>query len=261
MAYPKPSGGFEWAQASFGAVLRCRPLLDIADHLFTAGDLQLRGDEKEWRAVAGAIGLPSERLLLVSQVHGAVVAVAHRGRSTDWKRPEADVVITNDGTAGIAVRVADCAPVLIADLRNHAVAAAHAGWRGTVKGAARAAVEALKTEFGSDPGDLVAAVGPCLGPCCGEVGVEVVQAFRDGGHGEAAVGRWFSAGPSGRPHLDLWRANADQLESAGVPPEHIHVARLCTRTYAGIFHSYRASGDQAGRMVGAIRCQLPEPGT
>ncbi|MDQ3211038.1 MAG: polyphenol oxidase family protein, partial [Acidobacteriota bacterium] len=88
-----------------------------------------------------------------------------------------------------------------------------------------------------------------------------VQAFRDAGHAEAAIARWFSAGPSGRPHVDLWHANADQLEGAGVRPEHIHVARLCTRTHAGIFHSYRAAGDQAGRMIGAIRCQAPEPGT
>ena len=257
--YPKPSGGFDWAQASFGAVLRCGPLLHIADHLFTAGDLQLRGDPDEWRRVADALGVTSERLLLARQVHGTAAAVARRGCSSAWQPPEADVLATDDVSAAVGVRVADCAPVLLADRRIRAVAAAHAGWRGTALGAVRAAVEALTKEFGSHPGDLVAAVGPCLGPCCGEVGVEVVQAFRAAGHAEAAIARWFSAGPSGRPHVNLWRANADQLESAGLRPEHIHVARLCTRTYAGVFHSHRAAGDQAGRMVGAIRSQPPKP--
>lgn len=253
MVYPKPSGGFEWAQASWGVVLRCRPLLDVADHLFTTRDLQLREDEHEWAAVAGAMGVGREGLLLVRQVHRADVAIARGDRTAPWQRPEADVLLTNDTSSAIAVRVADCAPVLLADRRRRAVAAAHAGWRGTVQGAAVAAVDALHKEFGSDPRDLIAAIGPCLGPCCGEVGDEVVQAFSAAGHDDTALARWFSAGPSGRPHLDLWRANAEQLERAGVPVEHIHVARLCTKTCADVLHSYRASGANAGRMVGAIR--------
>ncbi len=133
------------------------------------------------------------------------------------------------------------------------MAAAHAGWRGTVQRAASMAVDALQREFGSNARDLIAAVGPCLGPCCGEVGDEVVQAFRDAGHDSTAIGRWFSAGPSGRSHVDLWRANADQLEAAGVPPDQIHVARLCTKTHADVLHSYRVLGTEAGRMVGVIR--------
>lgn len=255
--YPKPSGGFEWAQAPWGTVLRCRPLLEIADHLFTARDLTLGNgghagnDEREWTAVAGALGVELDRLLLVRQVHRAGIARARRDRVEPWPRPEADVIVTDDSSSAIGVRVADCAPVLLADRHNHVVAAAHAGWRGTVQRAVVAAVDALTKEFGSDPRDLIAAVGPCLGPCCGEVGDEVVQAFRDAGHDETAIARWFSTGPSGRAHLDLWRANADQLESAGVPPDQIHVARLCTKTHAAVLHSYRAGS--AGRMVGAIR--------
>lgn len=251
--HPKPSGGFEWAQAPWGAVLRCKPLLEVADHLFTAGDLQLRDSELEWTMVARAMGVERERLLLVSQVHGADVAVARRGRPGTWVRPQADVLVTDDPASAIGVRVADCAPVLLADRRQHVVAAAHAGWRGTVQRAAVAAVDMLRKEFGSAPGDLTAAIGPCLGPCCGEVGEEVVQAFRAAGHDETAIARWFSTGSSGRPYLDLWRANADQLERAGLSPAHIHVAGLCTRTHADVLHSYRAAGDRSGRMVAAIR--------
>ena len=253
MVYPKPSGGFEWAQAPWGTVLRCRPLLEAADHLFTAHDLVLRGSEREWAAVAGVMGVERDRLLLVSQVHRADVAVARRDRVNSWVRPEADVMVSDDPSSAIGVRVADCAPVLLADRRTHAVAAAHAGWRGTVQRAATAAVEALKKEFGSHPRDLIAAIGPCLGPCCGEVGDEVVQAFRDAGHDSTTIARWFSAGPSGRSHLDLWRANADQLEAAGVPPEQIHVAGLCTKTYSDVLHSHRVMKLEAGRMVGVIR--------
>jgi YfiH family protein len=251
--HPKPSGGFEWAQAPWGRVLRCRPLLDIADHLFTGTELQLVADENEWQMVARELGVAREQLLLIRQVHGVEVAIARQGRDASWPRPQADVVVSDDRARAIGVRVADCAPVLLADRRTGAVAAAHAGWRGTVQRAAVAAVEALTREFGSNPTDLVAAIGPCLGPCCGEVGEEVVCAFQDAGHDQTAIERWFSAGPSGRPYVDLWRANADQLEQAGVPPDQIHVARLCTRTHADIFHSYRAAREKAGRMLGAIR--------
>ena len=80
-----------------------------------------------------------------------------------------------------------------------------------------------------------------------------MQAFRDAGHDDDAIGRWFSREEGARPHFDLWRANVDQLESAGMPAESIHVSGLCTRTYPETFHSYRAQGSAAGRMVGVIR--------
>ena len=107
---------------------------------------------------------------------------------------------------------------------------------------------------------LVAAIGPCLGRCCGEVGPEVVQAFREAGHGEDALRRWFETGPSGRPHLDLARANREQLEEAGVGAAQIYVAGLCTKSYAEVLHSYRTDKENAGRMVAVIRSQKhPEP--
>jgi YfiH family protein len=240
-------------QAPWGVVLRCRPLLAFADHLFTTRDIELRDSEKEWSAVAAAFDLDPASLLLIHQVHGADVAIARRGRDGHWARPEADVIISDDPDAAIGVRVADCAPVLIADRRSGAVAAAHAGWRGTVQRAAAAAVEGLRREFGSAPGDLIAAIGPCLGPRCGEVGEEVVEAFRQAGHSETDVARWFSIGPSGRPYLDLPKANVDQLVAVGIPEVSVHDAGLCTRSHPDLLHSYRAAGTNAGRMVAAIR--------
>ena len=237
-------------------MLRCRPLLDVSDHLFTARDLRLGDEEREWTAVAGAMDVELERLLLIRQVHRAAVAVARRGRSAPWDRPEADAIVSDDPEAAVCVRVADCAPILMADTRLGVVGAAHAGWRGTVQRAASAVVQAMTEEFGSDPADLVAAIGPCLGACCGEVGDEVAQAFRDAGHGDEAITRWVTTGPSGRAHLDLGRANRDQLEAAGVEPGHIHVAALCTKTHATVLHSYRADGARAGRMAGVIRARV-----
>jgi len=242
-------------QAPWGDVLRCRPLLDVADHLFTVGNLALR-DEREWDDVAGQLGVASARLLLVKQVHRAEAVVARRGRDAEWARPAADVIVSDDGSSAIGVRVADCAPVLLADRRTGAVGAAHAGWRGTVQDAAGAAVRAMTREWGSDPDDLVAAIGPCLGPCCGEVGDEVAEAFASAGHDTARLGRWFSTKPSGRLHLDLWTANADQLIAAGMDPANVHVARLCTKTHADVFHSFRAAGEHAGRMVAAITARV-----
>jgi polyphenol oxidase len=256
MVDPQPNDGFEWAQASWGRVLQCRPLLALADHFFTAGDLSLRAEDREWTAVAQRMGLTLEQLLLIRQVHRADVAVARRGRTGRWDRPDADAIISNDPSSGLGVRVADCAPILLADRRLGAVGAVHAGWRGTLQEVAAAGVEAMTREFGSKPADLIAAIGPCLGPCCGEVGPEVVEAFREAGHGEDRVRRWFVTGSTGRSHLDLWRANVDQLEAAGLDAGNIHVSGLCTKTHAGVLHSYRAEGERSGRMAGVIRARL-----
>ena len=253
MVQPQPSDGFEWTQADWGPVLRCRPLAEIADHFFTTADLELRDSQDEWNAVGRQIRVGFDRVLLLRQVHGAHVAVVNRGEYIAGPRPEADIGVTNDPTIAIGVRVADCAPILIGDRRQHVVAAAHAGWRGTVQRAAMAAVDVMHARFGSRPDDLVAAIGPCLGVCCGEVGPEVLERFREAGHGMESLDRWFISGRGDRLQLDLPLANRDQLASAGVPSSQIHVSGLCTKSSADVFHSYRARKDQAGRMVGIIR--------
>jgi purine-nucleoside/S-methyl-5'-thioadenosine phosphorylase / adenosine deaminase len=256
MTEPQPNRAFRWTQATWGPALVCDPLAEVAPHLFTVGNLQLRDNPDEWAAVARAMDVTPAHLRLIKQVHGATVAFAGRSISDGWTMPEADAVISDDPSAAIAVRVADCAPVLIADRGLGVVAAIHAGWRGTMQSIAIAGVQALRTELGSNPSDLIAAIGPCLGPCCGEVGPEVVDAFRAAGHGSEALERWFSDGATGRPYLDLWQANRDQLTAAGVPDDAVFVAGLCSKTHAGLMHSYRAEGQKAGRMVGIIRKRL-----
>jgi hypothetical protein len=165
--------------------------------------------------------------------------------------PEADALVSNDPGAVLAVQAADCVPILIVDARRGAASAVHAGWRGTCAGAAVKAVEALRRECGSDPRDLMAAIGPSIGPDDYEVGEEVRAAFAAAGHDRAAVDRWFRASGS-RLHLDLWTATSDQLVSAGVSSDRIHTARLSTARHPGLLPSYRRDGPRAGRLAALI---------
>jgi hypothetical protein len=236
-------------------VLRCAALQPCAEHFFTEATLHLHGDEREWASVAGFAGLSPGGLRLLHQVHGRTVAEASAAERERWQRPEADAVISDDPSVALVVRVADCAPLLIADRRLGVVAAVHAGWRSTMRRIAAATIEALANAYRSDAGDLVVAIGPSLGACCGEMGEDVVEAFRREGHGQPALDAWFDRAPGRRARFDLWRANVDQLVQSGVPPGAIHSSGLCTRTHAGVFHSYRAAGPQAGRMAAVIRAK------
>jgi YfiH family protein len=206
------------------------------------------------------MGVANEDVLLVRQVHEASVALASPDRSRPWPRPEADAIVSNDPSAAIAVRVADCVPIVMAEESGRVVAAVHAGWRGMAKRVALAAVQSMQARYGVRPERLIAAVGPCIGPCCYEVGEDTHQAFRAAGHHPDLLARWFVRQPSGRFHLDLWSAIRDQLEGAGVHPSNIHVAELCTKTHADLLHSFRAAGDGAGRMIGVIKARKKEEG-
>jgi len=180
------------------------------------------------------------RLLLLKQVHGARVARA------PWDgTPEADAALSRDAGIFVGIETADCLPLFVVDARRRVLVAAHAGWRGTAAGIATRAVEALAAE-GSRPEDLAAALGPCIGPCCYEVGEDVREAF-----GDAAFGL-FRPGPAGRPHFDLRAANARQLAAAGVPPEATAHVDECTRCHPDLYHSYRRDGRGAGRMISFV---------
>jgi YfiH family protein len=251
MTDPQPSGAFTWTQEPWGRALRCTAL--AAPHLFTTRDVNLRNNSDEWDAVASSLGVGRGRLLLIRQVHGTTVAVARRKDQREWNPPEADIIISDDPDAAIGVCVADCAPVLLFDRKHGVAGAAHAGWRGAAARAAVSAVRAMQQTFNCNPSNLVAAIGPCLGACCGEVGPEVVDAFRSGGADAASLERWFRPGRADRSLLDLAMANRDQLIRAGVPPEQIFDSGLCTKTHHARLHSYRADRERAGRMLGAIR--------
>jgi purine-nucleoside/S-methyl-5'-thioadenosine phosphorylase / adenosine deaminase len=257
-----PADGFEWVPAGWGQVLRAPGLFEAADHFFTTRQLRLRGpvvEEREWGLVASAIGVAPERLFRPKQVHGrAVVVVSGSGGAAGFsagRRPRADAVLTDDPACALAVQVADCVPILIADRRTGAVAAVHAGWRGSAAAVVGAATAGLVAAFGSRPADLVAALGPSIGPCCYEVGPEVRDAFLAAGHDNASVARWFERRPDGRFLLDLWTTTRDQLLAAGLQAGHVHAVRLCTAHEIGRFHSYRAEGPGTGRLAAVIRAR------
>ncbi len=190
----------------------------------------------------------------VKQVHGNVVRVLKKGTvpaDAAEARPDGDAVISNQPGLALAVLVADCVPVLVSDHVRGAAAAIHAGWRGTCARIAQIAIEKMVSEFGCVPADLMVAIGPSAGPRDYIVGDSLVAAFRDAGHPESEIDRWFT-GRDAVLRLDLWAANTQQLLHAGVTPENIFVSGLSTMSHPEILDSYRNDGERAGRMAGVI---------
>jgi YfiH family protein len=255
---PQPSGGFLWVQANGGPALACRGLQPHARHLYTtrAWALGSRGpdDDAAWEAVAAALDVDRSRLLRLRQVHGATVVVHRAGAPPPATRADADILITDDRSVALAIQTADCVPLLFADARTGAVAAAHAGWRGLAAGVPSIAVNALARAFGSRPEDLVAAIGPSISAEHYEVGRDVRERFVAAGFSAGAIDRWFLA--ADRPDhwfFDGWQSAREQLESAGLAPDRIHVSGLCTAAYPDLFCSYRRDGKGAGRIAAVIR--------
>jgi polyphenol oxidase len=259
MKLPTPDPAFRWSEEPWGFGLRCRALEPIAQHVFTTRQLRLRHATpaksivEAWGEAAAAVGVTLEHVARIKQVHGATVRVIRDNGpgAQSHDRPPADAVISNRAGLALAVQVADCVPVLLVDARTGAAGAVHAGWRGTQAGISRAAVQAMRRELGVEPRNLLAAIGPSIGPCCYEVGLEVFDAFGRFATEDLLV-RWFSTPEPGSLRLDLWTANRDQLTASGIPSDRVFVARLCTRSHLDVFESYRAAGENAGRMAALI---------
>jgi len=271
MTLPSVPDAFYWTHEAWGPALRCRPLEPVAQHLFTTRQLELPSGEA-WQQLARPVGVPADRFVTLNQVHGRHVVTIRHGidpgalTSLQHARPDADGVVSDASDVGLVIRAADCVPLLMADRRSGAVAAVHAGWRGTAARVAIAAIETLGREFGSRPADVLVAIGPAIGPCCYEVGTDVVDAFAAAGHERYLIERWFRSTPVPRGEfrpvpgagsttlrLDVPGANRDQLILAGVAEDSIHVAGLCTAMHLDVLTSYRAERGKAGRIAGVIR--------
>jgi hypothetical protein len=155
-----------------------------------------------------------------------------------------DILVTRERGVPLAVSTADCLGITACDREAGALAVAHVGWRGTAGGGAAATVAALAA-IGGRPGHMRAAIGPAIGPCCYEVDEPVVARFRDAYPRDWE--RWLCPGRPDHWMLDLWRANEDCLEAAGVPRAAIENARLCTACHPELFYSYRRG--ERGRLV------------
>ena len=179
------------------------------------------------------MGWPARRKLATAkQIHSDLVLLVE----SPGPQGEGDALISSHPGIGLAIRTADCLPILIADRRRPAVAAIHAGWRGVVSEIAPKAVQAMHERFSSEPDDLVVAIGPGIGKCCFEVGPEVSVQF----------------GLSGRTNVDLIETMCRQLGRNGVKRGHISASGYCTVCMPELFESYRRDREAAGRMVAMI---------
>jgi hypothetical protein len=176
--------------------------------------------------------LVPNKVSTLKQIHSNLVLLAdHPGLVG-----EGDALITREPGLAVSIRTADCYPILLADTRNRAIAAIHAGWRGTAMQIVLKTLEKMKSEFATQPSDVFAAIGPGIGVCCYEVGEDVSSQF----------------GFAVRTHLDLASENRKQLESVGVPAQNIEALGVCTFCDAERFFSYRREKEKAGRMTSFV---------
>lgn len=184
-----------------------------------------------------------EGVLTLKQIHSDKVFNA---RGLADRSEEGDALVTDEAGLMIGVRSADCVPMLILDCSRRVVAAVHAGWRGSACDIAVRTIEKMRSDFGTNPGDVYAAIGPCIRACCYEVGKEVADRFT------ALFPEWGEEDRAARC-IDLAEANRRQLIAAGVRDERIFDSGLCTTCQPEHFFSYRREPENPGRMLSAIK--------
>lgn len=247
------------------------------------GVSELRGDKvlnlgfAEWdirenvienrRRFQSALGASDFALIALKQTHSDVV---HLFENSPTEPCRGDASATNRPGLLLAVQTADCVPILLADLKKRAVAAVHAGWRGTLQRIVAKTIGKMQMQFGSKPADLLAAIGPSIGGCCYEVGTEVASEFRSqfsnasDWFDELRTGdepnplQWLNMAPPGHQPppknvlLNLRKANRAQLLNAGLREQNIVVNDLCTACRRDLLFSYRKEGGATGRLMSVI---------
>lgn len=245
---------------------------------FTPADGRQTVEANRRLLVEAVTGSPDTPLILVRQFHSNLIFRASREDASRARPLKADGVMTADPGILLGVQVADCIPVLVADPRRRIAAAFHAGWRGTVKRIVELGVGRMRLEFGSNPRDLIAAIGPGIGSCCYTVGEEVVSEFESQfAYAPELFHEVYDADPVRQKypmlfltqrapghspigpqiHLDLVEANRRQLLDAGLKPAAIQILGGCTSCQRELFYSHRASRGHAGRMMAVIGIQPP----
>jgi purine-nucleoside/S-methyl-5'-thioadenosine phosphorylase / adenosine deaminase len=271
----RPGGATELPAGSRAGQTKRERVLNLG---FTDWDTRARVLENRGKFFR-AIGADNMRVVALRQIHSDV---AHRADASggaahtkaNEKAPQGDALFTRDPGILLVVQTADCIPVLLADTKQHAVAAIHSGWRGTLKRIAAKTLGRMTMEIGTRPEDVIASLGPGIGRCCYEVGSDVARDFDaqfrdarawfDGPFDALASGEsdpnwlpWLTMKPPGhappplRVHLDLLAANRAILTDAGVPPGQISVSALCTACRTDLLFSYRRERI-TGRLMAAI---------
>lgn len=219
-----------------------------------------RGDAEEnvtenYKRLCKAVGIEYESLVASAQDHHTVVRrVTSAEKGIGIYKPRdmesVDALITNEKGVTLVTYFADCTPILLVDTKTRAIGAAHAGWRGTVAQIGKITVQKMTEEFGTNPQDIVATIGPTINKCCYEVDEPVALRFKalDG----LDTTKFIFAKGSGKYMLDLAETNRQILVSAGVPNESITTSDVCTRCNHDIVWSHRATGGKRGGMCALI---------
>ena len=185
------------------------------------------------------------------QVHGVDVRAVHSAAAAEAKPGVlgddvyCDALVSNTPNVLLAVKTADCVPILIGDPVSRAFAAVHAGWRGTSSSIVKQAINKLESEFGARAETMRAAVGPAARACCYEVGAEVISVFKER---FSQSDKLFTPTKEDHARINLHLANRDQLIEAGISPERVHVAPFCTMDRNDLFFSYRQEKKLHGRV-------------
>ena len=203
--------------------------------------------------LAETIGIDGDKILYASQVHSGDVKVIDSKAIENGvlaNSPETDAMLTNVSGICLMAMVADCVPILLFDPVQAVIAVIHAGWRGTVQHIVSNTVSAMVTHYGSDPAEIIAAIGPSIGPCCYEVGEEVKAKVESSfGSTESYL---VKQKESGKYHFDLWYANHKQLTDNGIKEENIEMANLCSKCNPDVFYSSRAGNGLTGRYAAGM---------
>ena len=233
----------------------------VSKGVFSSMNLNFdRGDDKgnvmeNYRVFCKAAGFGFDTLVASSQKHKTFIRRVGKGNvgTGIWKPKDiesVDGLITNEPEVTLVTYYADCVPLYFIDVKNKAVGLAHAGWRGTAAKIGARTVEAMAREFGSEPQNIAAAIGPSIGPCCFEVDKPVRDVFAsiDG----IAPYDFIKDGGGGKYHIDLWEVNRRILIEAGIPAGNIVSSGVCTKCNHGLLFSHRVMGAKRGGLAAFI---------
>lgn len=219
---------------------------------FTRGD-QEEAVRENFRRIGAAIGVRCEDMVFSQQTHTTNVRVVkEEDRGMGFARPleykDVDGLVTNVPGICLVTFYADCVPLYFVDPVKKVIGLSHSGWRGTVGKIGKKTVERMESEYGCDPADILAAVGPSICQDCYEVSEEVIQQFQQ----QFPVSDWdqlFYQKENGKYQLNLWKANERIFKESGIREDHIAVTNICTHCNSDILYSHRTTGDKRGNLA------------